>query len=1018
VFSSESRWLLLRGILFITGAYVLLLCAGLMPFLCLVIFLLFGTLLVNRSPDDPGAAIGMIPNIILLFSAVALTIGAALQGLAHAISRQPKPQSGILLDQDEEPRLAAMILQVCNSLGVKPPRCLVLHTGPVMRVIECRCALINGESNGRTLIIGLPLVEGLTVNELRALVAHELAHFARRDTLYSALVMPAYKGLKKTADILDKRIYHDSGILIAYLLFFKLSMLPASVLLGWYFRLFHRAETRISRGMEYRADALASVACGSDSFASGLQKAVVLGKAFEIYESELRLRGIAELHGSTIYSSFRDSLPQLLKTGDQTIAQELNREDDTTSSHPPLKQRLDRLPNTRERYCDDNPSLELLNKVTLYERDLDVVEVLLLRAPKIYPEGFPVPTTAHQKGTEHSDIGLRRLAAFIVDLMLMGGSWFLLYRCFNAGEFGRDETLMMRCFAAVYPFWLVLCSLMESSRFRATPGKLCFGICVKYDPKHTRWPQLKAFLRNLLKYIGFPLFSIAAGIVISGAVSSALGAGPIVTLLPLFSLILFVGLGAGPILFGKKKQALWDFVTGSVVLRKSIPDAELAHREMMDSIARYSKVGRRFLSGLIDLGIIYLPVLIIALLGHLDPNLTRIVHWPTDFGSFFVPYAYACCTWIYFAGMDSAPWQGTLGKIACGIAITDRSGGRISFARASVRCLLNLVMLPSTMGFSFLAAFVTKRRQTLPDLMTQCIVVRKPLPPAILIAQKAKPVRQLRCVWIPLGLAGLFLFVRAIVYSDQVRMDEATRLANRGVRDSGQGRMEDARKEYIQALQTYSELWQKNPETYRPDLAKNLAMTLHNLGMLDYNENRMDEAREKWSEALQIRRELAQKKPGTYRPDLATTLNNLGIIDRDQGRTEEARKEFAEALQTYRELAQKNAETYRPHAAKTLNDLGILDRNQGRMEEARKEFVEALQTYRELAQKNPGTYQPDVATMLNNLGIPDRDQDRMEEARKEFVEALQIYETFAKQDSRRFSADMTRVEKLLVELPR
>ena len=41
----------------------------------------------------------------------------------------------------------------------------------------------------------------------------------------------------------------------------------------------------------------------------------------------------------------------------------------------------------------------------------------------------------------------------------------------------------------------------------------------------------------------------------------------------------------------------------------------------------------------------------------------------------------------------------------------------------------------------------------------------------------------------------------------------------------------------------------------------------------------------------------------------------------------------------------------------------------------------------------------------------------MEEARKEFAEALQIYETFARQDSPRFSADVTRVEKLLAELP-
>jgi hypothetical protein len=42
---------------------------------------------------------------------------------------------------------------------------------------------------------------------------------------------------------------------------------------------------------------------------------------------------------------------------------------------------------------------------------------------------------------------------------------------------------------------------------------------------------------------------------------------------------------------------------------------------------------------------------------------------------------------------------------------------------------------------------------------------------------------------------------------------------------------------------------------------------------------------------------------------------------------------------------------------------------------------------------------------------------RPQEARKEFEEALQIYEALVKQDPERFSADVTRVEKLLAELP-
>jgi hypothetical protein len=46
----------------------------------------------------------------------------------------------------------------------------------------------------------------------------------------------------------------------------------------------------------------------------------------------------------------------------------------------------------------------------------------------------------------------------------------------------------------------------------------------------------------------------------------------------------------------------------------------------------------------------------------------------------------------------------------------------------------------------------------------------------------------------------------------------------------------------------------------------------------------VEEAGKEYAEALQIYRELAEKNPESYRPDLAATLNNLGVFDRNQGR--------------------------------------------------------------------------------------------------------------------------------------
>jgi serine/threonine protein kinase/Tfp pilus assembly protein PilF len=230
------------------------------------------------------------------------------------------------------------------------------------------------------------------------------------------------------------------------------------------------------------------------------------------------------------------------------------------------------------------------------------------------------------------------------------------------------------------------------------------------------------------------------------------------------------------------------------------------------------------------------------------------------------------------------------------------------------------------------------------------------------------------------------------------RPDVAKTLNNLAILDSRQGRMEEARQEFAEALQIFRELTRKSQEIYWPLVAT----TLNNLANADLNQGRMEEARKEFVEVLQIRRPLAQKNPDTYGPFVARTLNNLAILDRRQNRIPEARNEFEEALQTYRGLAQKNQELHAPFVAMTLNNLGNLALDQGRLEDARNEFAEALQIRRELAQKNPEVYRPYTAATLNNLAITDSHLNRLEDARKEFAEALDIYRELAQKNEATF----------------
>jgi uncharacterized RDD family membrane protein YckC len=80
--------------------------------------------------------------------------------------------------------------------------------------------------------------------------------------------------------------------------------------------------------------------------------------------------------------------------------------------------------------------------------------------------------------------------------------------------------------------------------------------------------------------------------------------------------------------------------------------------------------------------------------------------------------------WFYFALMESSERQATIGKYMLGIMVTDTHGRRISFYRASGRHFGKIVS-SITLGIGFIMAGFTKKKQTLHDIMFDCLVVVK-----------------------------------------------------------------------------------------------------------------------------------------------------------------------------------------------------------------------------------------------------------------------------------------------------
>ncbi len=81
-------------------------------------------------------------------------------------------------------------------------------------------------------------------------------------------------------------------------------------------------------------------------------------------------------------------------------------------------------------------------------------------------------------------------------------------------------------------------------------------------------------------------------------------------------------------------------------------------------------------------------------------------------------------SWLYSALMESSATQGTLGKMALGIIVTDMNGDRITFGKATGR-FFGKIVSSLILGIGFLMCAWTENKQCLHDMMAGCLLYKK-----------------------------------------------------------------------------------------------------------------------------------------------------------------------------------------------------------------------------------------------------------------------------------------------------
>jgi len=279
-----------------------------------------------------------------------------------AETSDPDSDLGPVLARVDAPLLFSSIDTVARRLGVRPP-------GQV-RLTYLPCCGVVAWGRSQALIIGLPLLRVLTQVELRAVLAHELAHLARGDATRAARSARFVEGLKLAIEQSGARARGPLGA------WARFCLREASWLIE-----------PVARGQEARADRMAAIIAGGGAAASALVKVAVVQPLF---------REVLDHYDPNhpdfpnLYAFFRTFWYRLpIESVSAMRLQVLTSQHGTHDpAHPPLPDRLALIQAYADRVCangDTQPATTFLGDLEIFEQ---MLHNRLFGLPSIEPTVF------------------------------------------------------------------------------------------------------------------------------------------------------------------------------------------------------------------------------------------------------------------------------------------------------------------------------------------------------------------------------------------------------------------------------------------------------------------------------------------------------------------------------------------------------------------------------------------------------------------------------------------------------
>ncbi|MGC9669105.1 M48 family metalloprotease [Planosporangium sp. 12N6] len=265
--------------------------------------------------EHPGAAAGKLSFLVL-----ALAAGIVV-ALWKVVTTRPEPPDGVVVDERQAPELWAGVRELAAVVRTRVPDEIRL-VAEVNAAVTEDSRLLGLRAGRRYLYIGVPLLQALTVDQVRAVLAHELGHYSHSHTRLGALTYRGKAAIVHTiAQVGPKTL--------------------AGRLFGLYARLYFLVSLAVSRRMELEADRAAVRAGGSGAAAGALRELPVISAAWGFYLNNYVGWGLDSGHAPT---GVLDGFGRMLAARGDELAQLREKAPDEErsrwDSHPPVGARV------------------------------------------------------------------------------------------------------------------------------------------------------------------------------------------------------------------------------------------------------------------------------------------------------------------------------------------------------------------------------------------------------------------------------------------------------------------------------------------------------------------------------------------------------------------------------------------------------------------------------------------------------------------------------------------------------